>query len=99
MSGALTIAKRDLSAYFNSPVAYIFIVAFLLSCGTLFFFVGDFFAAGQATMRGFFSLLPFVMSVLVPALTMRLWAEERKQGTYELLLTMPLMDGQLVVGK
>ncbi|HPE88959.1 MAG TPA: ABC transporter permease [Spirochaetia bacterium] len=99
MSGVLTIARRELSAYFNSPVAYIFIVAFLLACGTLFFFVGDFFAVGQATMRGYFSLMPFVLSVLVPALTMRLWAEERKQGTYELLLTMPFRDGQLVAGK
>ncbi|PKL26534.1 MAG: ABC transporter permease [Spirochaetae bacterium HGW-Spirochaetae-3] len=99
MKGTLTIAKREIAAYFNSPVAYIFIVAFLLSCGTLFFFVGNFFAAGQATMRGYFSLMPFVLSVLAPALTMRLWAEERRQGTYELLLTMPFRDVELVVGK
>jgi len=99
MNGALTIAKRELSSYFNSPVAYLFIVAFLLVCGTLFFFFGNFFAAGQATMRGYFSLMPVVLSVLAPALTMRLWAEERRQGTYELLLTMPFKDGELVLGK
>ncbi|MBU0927753.1 MAG: ABC transporter permease [Spirochaetes bacterium] len=99
MNGTFTIAKREVSAYFNSPVAYIFIVAFLLVCGTLFFFLGNFFAAGQATMRGYFSLMPFVLSVLAPALTMRLWAEERRQGTYELLLTMPFSEGQLVAGK
>ncbi len=99
MSGTTTIARREIASYFNSPVAYIFIVAFLLSCGTLFFFIERFFAAGQATMRGYFALMPFVLSVLVPALTMRLWAEERRQGTYELLLTMPFGDGELVVGK
>jgi len=99
MRGTMTIARRELAAYFNSPVAYIFIVAFLLTCGTLFFFVGNFFAVGQASMRGYFSLMPFVLSVLAPALTMRLWAEERRQGTYELLLTMPFRDGELVVGK
>ncbi|PKL07450.1 MAG: ABC transporter permease [Spirochaetae bacterium HGW-Spirochaetae-7] len=99
MSGTTTIARREIASYFNSPVAYIFIVAFLLSCGTLFFFFERFFAAGQATMRGYFALMPFVLSVLIPALTMRLWAEERRQGTYELLLTMPFGDGELVLGK
>ena len=99
MNGTWTIAKREMDSYFNSPVAYIFIVAFLLTCGTLFFFLENFFAAGQASMRGYFSLMPFVLSVLAPALTMRLWAEERRQGTYELLLTMPFRDGELVAGK
>jgi len=99
MNGTVTIARREISSYFNSPVAYLFIIAFLLSSGTLFFFFERFFAAGQATMRGYFALMPFVLSVLVPALTMRLWAEERRQGTYELLLTMPFRDGELVLGK
>lgn len=99
MSATSTIAKREVSGYFNAPVAYIFIVAFLVSCGTVFFFLERFFAAGQATMRGYFSLMPFVLSILVPSLTMRLWAEERRQGTYELLLTMPFRDGELVLGK
>lgn len=99
MNGTVTIARRELASYFNSPVAYIFIVAFLLVCGTLFFFFETFFAAGQASMRGYFSLMPIVLSVLAPALTMRLWAEERRQGTYEMLLTMPFKDGELVLGK
>lgn len=99
MRASLTIARRELSAYFDSPVAYIFIVAFLLSSSTLFFFVGGFFAVGQASMRGYFSLMPIVLSVFAPALTMRLWAEERRQGSYELLMTMPFTEGQLVAGK
>lgn len=99
MNGTVTIARREIASYFNSPVAYIFMAAFLLVCGTLFFFFETFFAAGQATMRGYFSLMPIVLSVLAPALTMRLWAEERRQGTYELLLTMPFSDAELVVGK
>jgi ABC-2 type transport system permease protein len=99
MNRTLTMAKRELNGYFNSPLAYIFIVSFLVSCGVLFFFVERFFAAGQASLRGYFALMPLVLSILVPALTMRLWAEERRQGTYELLLTMPFKDGELVVGK
>jgi ABC-2 type transport system permease protein len=99
MKGVLTITGRESKAYFNSPVAYIFIVAFLLSAGILFFFVEGFFAAGRASMRPYFGLMPIIMAVLVPALTMRLWAEEKRQGTSELLLTMPFSDLELVLGK
>jgi ABC-2 type transport system permease protein len=99
MNGTLTIAKREINSYFNSPLAYIFIVAFLVTSALLFFFVERFFAAGQASLRGYFALMPLVFSILVPALTMRLWAEERRQGTYELLLTMPFRDAELVMGK
>jgi len=99
MKGTLTIAKREINSYFNSPLAYIFIVAFLVTCALLFFFVERFFAGGQASLRGYFALMPLVFAILVPALTMRLWAEERRQGTYELLLTMPFRDGELVTGK
>ncbi len=99
MNGTFAIAKREITSYFNSPLAYIFIVTFLISCALLFFFMERFFAAGQASLRGYFALMPFVFSILVPALTMRLWAEERRQGTYELLLTMPFRDGELVIGK
>jgi ABC-2 type transport system permease protein len=99
MKGALTLASRETKAYFNSPVAYIFIVAFLLSAGILFFFVEGFFAAGRASMRPYFGLMPIILSILVPALTMRLWAEEKRQGTSELLLTMPFSDAELVLGK
>lgn len=99
MKGAFTIASRETRAYFNSPVAYIFIIAFLLSAGVLFFFVEGFFAAGRASMRAYFGLMPLVLAILVPALTMRLWAEEKRQGTSELLLTMPFSDAALVIGK
>ena len=99
MKKALTIASRETRAYFNSPVAYIFIIAFLLSAGILFFFVEGFFAAGRASMRPYFGLMPLILAILVPALTMRLWAEEKRQGTSELLLTMPFSDADLVLGK
>jgi ABC-2 type transport system permease protein len=99
MKGTMTIASREFRAYFNSPVAYIFIIAFLLASGILFFFVEGFFAAGRASLRSYFGLMPIVLAVLVPALTMRLWAEEKRQGTYELLLTMPFKDVELVAGK
>jgi len=99
MKGSLTIAARETRAYFNSPVAYIFIVAFLLAAGILFFFIEGFFAAGRASMRPYFGLMPIILAILVPALTMRLWAEEKRQGTNELLLTMPFSDAELVAGK
>ena len=99
MKGALTIAAREAKAYFNSPVAYIFILSFLLSAGILFFFVEGFFAVGRASMRPYFGLMPIILAILVPALTMRLWAEEKRQGTNELLLTMPFSDADLVLGK
>jgi len=99
MRGAVVVAGRELRSYFNSPIAYIFMVTFLVACGVFFFFMQGFFAAGQATLRGWFGLMPIMLSVLVPALTMRLWAEEKRQGTYELLLTMPFSEAELVVGK
>lgn len=99
MNAMLTIAKREVRAYFNSPLAYIFIAALLVSSGVFFFFVGGFFAANRASMRSYFGLMPVLLSVLLPALTMRLWAEERRQGTYETLVTLPFTEGQLVLGK
>lgn len=99
MNGVLTVTRRELSSYFNSPLAYLFAVAFLLGSGAVFFFVEGFFAAGQASLRGYFALMPVLLSILVPALTMRLWAEERRQGTYELLLTMPFGEWDLALGK
>lgn len=99
MKRALIVARRELAGYFNSPLAYIFIVAFLLSCAVFFFFVGGFFAAGIASLRGWFGLMPLMLSFLLPALTMRSWAEERRQGTYESLMTLPFTDAELVLGK
>src|SRR5437870_3722273 len=95
-----TITKRELGAYFTSPLAYIFIVIFLLLCGFFTFFVGGFFNIGQASLdRPFFTWLPWFYLFLVPAVGMRLWAEERRVGTIELLLTMPITAWQAIFGK
>jgi ABC-2 type transport system permease protein len=97
--GALTVARRELAGYFATPVAYVFIVIFLMMAGALTFTIGGFFARGQADLGPFFTWVPWLFLFLVPALTMRLWAEERRLGTIELLLTLPLPQWQAVVGK
>ena len=95
-----TITKRELGAYFGSPLAYIFIVIFLLLCGFFTFMVGGFFERGEASLgRPFFDWHPWFYLFLVPAVGMRLWAEERRVGTIELLLTMPINAWQAIVGK
>src|SRR6266481_28169 len=95
-----TITKRELAAYFSSPLAYVFIVIFLLLCGFFTFFVGGFFEIDQASLvRPFFIWHPWFYLFLVPAVGMRLWAEERRVGTIELLLTMPITAWQAIVGK
>src|SRR5436190_20341861 len=95
-----TITKRELGAYFSSPIAYVFIVIFLLLCGFFTFFVGGFFERRQASLaRSFFDWHPWFYLFLVPAVGMRLWAEERRVGTLELLLTMPITAWQAIVGK
>ena len=96
---ACTIAWRELSGYFATPVAYVFIVIFLVLSGVLTFTMGSFFSRGQADLVPFFSFIPWLFLFLVPALTMRLWAEERRSGTIELLLTLPLPQWQAVLGK
>src|SRR5579875_335843 len=99
MRNTLIIAKRELNAYFATPVAWVFIIIFLLLQGTLTFSLGDFFDRNQADLLSFFQFLPWVFVLLVPAITMRLWAEERRLGTIELLLTLPVTQAQAVVGK
>lgn len=94
---ALAITKRELRAYFASPVAYIVISIFLLFSG--FFFFKDFFYFRQAEMRNFFQLLPLLFTVFVPAMTMRLFAEEKQSGSIEILLTMPVTNFDVVIGK
>lgn len=96
-----TIAKRELSGYFGSPVAYVFIVIFLLLTGFFTFSrTGAFFERGQASLEApFFMWHPWLYLFLVPAVGMRLWAEERRVGTLELLLTMPVTAWQAIVGK
>jgi ABC-2 type transport system permease protein len=93
------IAGRELRAYFATPVATVFIVIFLVLQGALTFNLGQFFDRGQADLNSFFSFIPWVFLLLIPAITMRLWAEERRLGTIELLLTLPVTQGQAVIGK
>src|SRR6187200_2115007 len=94
-----TIAKRELGGYFASPVAYVFIVIFLLMVGFFTFMAGGFFERGEASLISFFLWHPWLYLFLVPAVGMRLWSEERRMGTMELLLTMPITTWQAIVGK
>ena len=94
-----TIAKRELAGYFASPVAYVFIVIFLTLVGFFTFKVGRFFERGEASLISFFLWHPWLYLFLVPAAGMRLWSEERRLGTIELLLTMPITAWQAIVGK
>ena len=99
MSRIGAVTRRELASYFDSPIAYVFLAVFVGASLFAFFNVGGFFARGQADLRGLFDQMPVLMLLLVPALTMRLWAEERKQGTIELLLTLPARDHETVIGK
>ena len=99
LSNVKAIAKRELGAYFASPVAYVFIVIFLLLVGFFTFNVGQFFELGEASLTSFFYWHPWLYLFLVPAVGMRLWSEERRQGTMELLLTMPITTWQAILGK
>ena len=93
------IAKREWGAYFNSPVAYVFIVIFLALAGFFTFAVGRFYEGGQAVLTPFFFWHPWLFLILVPAVAMKLWAEERRSDTIELLLTLPVTPMQAIVGK
>jgi ABC-2 type transport system permease protein len=94
-----TIMKRELGGYFTSPIAYVFLVIFLLLTGFFTFTVGNFFERGEASLVSFFTWHPWLYLFLVPAVGMRLWSEERRLGTMELLLTMPITTWQAIVGK
>jgi ABC-2 type transport system permease protein len=93
------IFRRELAGYFTTPVAYVFIVIFLVMAGALTFYGGNFFERGQADLEPFFSFHPWLYLFLIPALAMRLWAEERKSGSIELLLTLPVTITEAVLGK
>ena len=93
------IAKRELSAYFTSPVAYVFLVIFLLIAGFFTFMIGSFFERGEASLASFFAWHPWIYLFLVPAIGMRVWSEERRSGTMELLLTMPINAWEAIVAK
>jgi ABC-2 type transport system permease protein len=99
MRNTFIVARRELAAYFATPVASVFIVIFLVLQGALTFNLGQFFSRGQADLNPFFTFVPWVFLLLVPAITMRLWAEERRLGTIELLLTLPITQAQAVLGK
>jgi ABC-2 type transport system permease protein len=93
------IYLRELKSYFSTPVAYVFIVIFLILMGTFTFYLGGFYEQGQADLNSFFNFHPWLYLFLVPAIAMRLWAEERKSGTVELLMTLPITPWQAILGK
>lgn len=97
MQNINAIFKKEFRSYFNSPIAYIFITFFLGISSWLFF--RTFFLSNEAEMRGFFGLMPWIFLFFIPAVTMKLWAEEKKLGTAEILMTLPIKDYEVVVGK
>jgi len=99
MANVWAIFRRELTGYFITPIAYVFIVIFLFLAGVFTFYLGRFFERGQADLGAFFGFHPWLYLFLIPALSMRLWAEERRSGTLELLLTLPVTVGQAVAGK
>ena len=99
MENIITIFKRELTGYFETPVAYVFIIVFLLVSGVFTFYLGGFFGSGRADLQSFFSWHPWLYLFLIPAISMRLWAEERRAGTLELLLTLPISSTEAVMGK
>ena len=99
MSTVWVILRRELQGYFATPLAYIFIAVFLGLAGLFTFQLGMFYESRQANLGSFFAWHPWLYLFLVPAISMRLWAEERKSGTIELLFTLPISRGQAVAGK
>ena len=99
MANVWTICRRELSGYFGTPIAYVFLAIFVFLSGIFAFYIGDFFGGGQADLQSFFQFHPWLYLFLIPALAMRLWAEERRAGTIELLFTLPVTMAQAVVGK
>ena len=99
MKGLIPIFKRELWAYFHSPIAYVFIIIFLISNVGCTFLLGNFYSANQASLESFFLFHPWLYLLLIPAIGMRLWAEERQAGTVELLLTFPVTTMTAVVSK
>lgn len=99
MNGLRLVLQREFMGYFATPLAYIFIVIFLFLSGLTTFYVGQFFEAGEASLKNFFLFHPWLYLFLIPAISMRLWAEEAKSGTIELLLTLPVPLWAVVLGK
>ena len=99
MRNVALILRRELASYFATPLAYVFIIIFLVSANAFTFYVGAFYQRGQADLRPFFMFHPWLYLFLIPALTMKLWAEERKSGSIELLMTLPVRPYEAVLGK
>ena len=99
MHSILTITRRELGGYFSSPLAYVFIVIFLALCGSMTFYLGGWLDRGRADLDTFFNWHPWLYLFLVPAIGMRLWAEERRTGTIEFLTTLPVTTAEAVIGK
>ncbi len=99
MENTFVIFRRELAAYFSTPLAYVFIVIFLALSGAFTFYIGGFFERGSSDLDAFFQYHPWLYLFLIPAVAMRLWAEERKTGTVELLMTLPVSTTQVVLGK
>ena len=97
MKNIIAILQKEFKSYFNSPIAYIFIITFILFSNWLFF--RTFFLIGQAHLRPLFSIFPWLFLFLAPSITMRAWAEEKKMGTIEVLMTLPIKDYEVVLGK
>ncbi|RLA93570.1 MAG: ABC transporter [Deltaproteobacteria bacterium] len=97
MRNIFIIFRKEFRAYFDSPIAYVFIIAFLSFSSWLYF--RSFFIVGQIQMRDYFFFLPWIFLIFIPAVTMRLWAEEKKLGTIEVLMTLPVKDHEVVIGK
>ncbi len=99
MSAKLAIIKRELQGYFSTPIAYVFIVIFLMLSGVFAFYLGGLYERGQADLSPFFNFHPWLYLFLVPAVSMRMWSEERRSGNIELLMTLPVKQSDLVIGK
>lgn len=99
MANVLAIFRRELAGYFATPVGYVFLVIFVGLAAALPFYLGSFFSRGEATLESFFLFHPWLYLLLIPAVAMRLWAEERKTGTLELLMTLPVSTAEAVIGK
>ncbi|MGH8119791.1 MAG: ABC transporter permease subunit [Gammaproteobacteria bacterium] len=99
MNKILAVFKREFSGYFSTPVAYVFIVIFLFLTGVFTFYIGAFYERNQTDLEPFFSFHPWLYLFLIPAISMRLWSEERKTGTIELLMTLPIAIHEAVIGK
>ncbi len=98
-TNTMSLVKKELKSYFNSPIAYVVVTAFLVFTSVWFFYLQNFFAQNVASLRAYFAIMPTVFIILIPALTMRIWAEEKKLGTIEVLMTLPYKEYQLVLGK